>query len=113
MDKRKEDVEKIVYEIPRVTRECLIRHQVHNSLEIGGFSKAADTITQLMDTAYIENVGQNFLIFNYSNGSVGFPGFVLQFSKQKADVLSNSNIDTNYHSTMEKRTSMSVFSLDT
>ena len=124
VDGRKEGVEKLAQEFPRVTRESLIRQQVQNSLEIGGFSKAIDTAKQFTDTTYIDNVRRKFknirrpdghsfkavqilqksfekeakfLIFDYNDGSEGSPAFVLKSSKRKVEVLNNLNMDGNHH----------------
>lgn len=52
-----------------------------------------------MYTTYIDNVGRNILIFDYSSGLAGFADFVLKLSKHEVEVedevLSYSNIDSN------------------
>lgn len=53
-----------------------------------------------MYTTYIDNVGRNILIFDYSSGLAGFADFVLKLSKHEVEVedevLSYSNTDSNY-----------------
>lgn len=74
---------------------------MRNSLKTGGFSIAADTVTQFTDTRHDDNVGQNLLIFDYNIRSASFPDFVLKLSKQKAEALRNSNIDSNHRTATE------------
>ena len=107
---------------PRVTRESLIREQVQNSLETGGFSEAVDAAKQFTDTTYIDYVRRKFkniqrsdgyclkvvqvlqrsfenedkfLIFDYNDGSDCSPAFTLKLSKRKVEVLNNLNMNSN------------------
>ena len=118
VDGRKEGVEKLAQEFPRVTRESLIRQQVQNSLKTGGFSKAVYTAKPFTDTTYIDNVRrkfkniqrpyghsfkavqvlqrsfeneQKFLIFDYNDGSDWSSAFALKSSEGKVEVHNNFN----------------------
>ena len=128
VDGRKEGVEKLAKEFPRVTREGLIRQQVQNSLENGGFDKAVGTARQFSDTTYIDNVRRKvkntrrpdghsfnavqilknsfekedkFLIYDFNDGSDGSLPFVLKSSKRKVEVLNNLNMDGNHRLSTE------------
>ena len=61
---RKEGVQKLTQEFPRVTRGSLIQQQVQNSLELTGFSKAVDTSKQFADTTCMTMLEGNLKTFD-------------------------------------------------
>ncbi|XP_066936070.1 uncharacterized protein [Clytia hemisphaerica] len=117
---RKEDINQLAEQFPRVTREALIRQQVQNYIEKGSYSDAVAEARNFTDVRYVDNLRRKskasrrpeghsfkavevlkrnfekddkFLIFAFNDGSDGNLPFVLKSSKRKVEILNHLNMD--------------------
>ena len=112
----KNDIKLIFDSFPKATREGLIRQKVQQHIETGDIERAKESAKQLTDTKFIDNVKQkskqsrrpdghsfqavkiqkekfdgydNFLIYDYNDGSDGNAEFVVKSSRLKVNFLLN------------------------
>ena len=117
---RKKDVEKLTEQFPSVTREMLIRQQVGNAVENGGFENGIAEARQYTDVRYVDSVrtkakakrrpdghsfqaikrlkesfqpSDPFLIYDFDDGTDNSRPYVIKSSRRKVELLSNLNMD--------------------